>query len=210
MPSAVAPAAAAAAAAEDPPPLKKKGGKKKLLLMLVVVLVLLAVAAAAAVVVIKKRQAAALEDGLAEDAAVLEEVAEIDETPPVFLPLDPFTFNLADKTVERYAQIGITLELDSPEAADRLKAYMPAVRGNILMLLAHKTADDLLDRAGKERLAAEIMREAVRPMGIKLPPVETAAEAARGASAAGGSQRSPTPPPASPVRRVHFSNFIIQ
>ena len=30
---------------------------------------------------------------------------------PAFVPLDPFTVNLADREAERYAQVGITLEL---------------------------------------------------------------------------------------------------
>ena len=201
MPSAVAPAAAA----EDATPAKKKGGKK-LLLIAVVVLVLLAVAAAAAVVLLKKRQAANEEAEYEEEAAAAHAIAEVDlSKPPVFLPLDPFTVNLADKNVERYAQIGITLEVESPETAEKMKAFMPAVRSNILLLLAHKTSEDLLDRAGKERLAAEIMREAVRPMGIRLPEVEPAdAEA----SAPASKKRKPAVD--SPVTRVHFSNFIIQ
>jgi flagellar protein FliL len=32
--------------------------------------------------------------------------------PPTFVPLDPFTVNLADRDAERYAQVGVTLELD--------------------------------------------------------------------------------------------------
>lgn len=203
MPSAVAPAAAAA---EDAAPAKKKGGKKRLLLIAVVVLVLLAAAAVAGVIVLKKRQAALEEAEYQEGAAAAEAVAEIDTAnPPVFLPLDPFTVNLADKNVERYAQIGITLEVQSPEMAEKLKAFMPAVRSNILLLLAHKTSDELLDRAGKERLAAEIMRESVRPMGIRLPEAEPAA-----AEASAPEQKKRTPPVDSPVKRVHFSNFIIQ
>ncbi len=34
------------------------------------------------------------------------------------------------------------------------------------MILAHKTSQELLERAGKEQLAAEILRETVRPLGI--------------------------------------------
>ncbi|MCM5679372.1 flagellar basal body-associated FliL family protein [Schlegelella sp. S2-27] len=200
------PAPAAAAAVDVVP---KSGGKKKLLLIIVTVLVLLAVAAAAALVLLKKRQAAVLDEELDEDVVTVDEAVSEMHTgvPPVFLALDPFTFNLADKNVERYAQIGITLELESAETAEKFKAYMPAVRGNILMLLAHKSAEDLLDRVGKERLAAEIMREAVRPMGINLPPVD--AEGAEGAASAPAGKKRKSKVH-SPVTRVHFSNFIIQ
>ena len=47
------------------------------------------------------------------------------------------------------------------------------------MILAHKQSSELLERSGKEALAAEIMREAVRPMGIEIDP-EPAAQAASG------------------------------
>src|SRR6185369_12807120 len=76
--------------------------------------------------------------------------------------------NLADRDAERFAQIGITLELEDPKFADELKAYMPAIRNGVLMVLAHKTSAQMLGRKGKEALAAEIMREAVRPLGIEI------------------------------------------
>ena len=53
---------------------------------------------------------------------------------------------------------------------------MPAVRNAILLILAQKSSRDLLGRSGKEELAEEIMREAVRPMGIEiLAPVPVSA-----------------------------------
>ena len=43
-----------------------------------------------------------------------------------------------------------------PEIGDKLKAYTPKLRNNIMMLLSSKKASDLLSREGKEKLAAEI------------------------------------------------------
>lgn len=197
---------AAAAEAVEATKTKKVGRKlpKKLLLILLVIGLLLAGAAAATVFVLKKRAAAMAalqgEDGLApaaEDAgAAAAQAGRRDpSTPPTFLPLEPFVVNLADRNEERYAQIGITLQIDGSESAERLKAYMPAIRNGVLMILAHKTSAELLERAGKERLAAEIMRESVRPLGIELP--------ADGAPA----PRAAVP---NPVEQVHFSSFIIQ
>ena len=71
---------------------------------------------------------------------------------PAFVPLDPFTVNLADRDAERYAQIGITLEIEDAKLADQIKNYMPAIRNNILMVLSHKTAGELLEREAIERL----------------------------------------------------------
>jgi flagellar FliL protein len=124
-------------------------------------------------------------------------------TPPTYMPLEPFVVNLADRDSDRYAQIGITLEIDDAKFADELKAYMPAVRNSILMILSHKTAADMLGREGKELLAAEIAREAVRPMGINIE-VESDAE---GTSV----RKKPRAAPVyNPVQQVHFSSFIVQ
>ena len=137
--------------------------------------------------------------------------------------------NLADREADRFAQIGITLEVDDAKFAEEMKAYMPAIRNGILMVLAHKTSQQLLERSGKEALAREVMREAVRPMGIEVElevePAE-AAHKANGAAAAdaadagdAGDKLKPKPKikkkakPAAehnPVQKVHFSSFIIQ
>ena len=70
------------------------------------------------------------------------------------MPLDPFTVNLADRDAERYAQVGMTLELADPKAADLLKAYMPAIRNNILLVLAAFAASLLAVFFGISRLPA--------------------------------------------------------
>jgi flagellar protein FliL len=121
----------------------------------------------------------------------------------VFVTLEPFVVNLADREAERYAQIGMTLELADAKAGDLLKAYMPAIRNNILLVLAGKTAAQLMEHEGKVQLAAEVRAAALKPLGysVKLP-VASASTAAGHASADGDD----TPP----IRAVHFSNFIIQ
>ena len=116
---------------------------------------------------------------------------------PVFVALDSFTVNLADREADRYAQVGISLELADAKAGERIKVFMPAIRNNILMVLAHKRASDLLERTGKEKLADEVLRETERALGLE--PLQPGSTARRGADAE-----------ARPVRAVHFSNFIIQ
>jgi flagellar FliL protein len=162
------PAAATAAEFPDDTPVPKSG-KKKLILIGVVVLLVLAIAGGGATWWLKKRAAHAAELAAEEEggAKVAEKKIDIAH-PPTFLPLEPFVVNLADRDADRYAQIGITLELESPAVAEQVKAFMPAVRNAILMVIAHKNARDLLDRSGKEDLADEIMREAMRPMGIEV------------------------------------------
>jgi len=177
-------------------------GKKKLLILIAIVLVVVLLLAGGAIWFFKHRaaaEAAVDEDGQPAAHAAVEK--EKPHGPPTYVPLDPFVVNLADKDAERYAQIGLTLEVDDAKFAEEMKVYMPAIRNAILMILAHKTANELLDRAGKEALAAEIMRESVRPMGIEFEPT----------LGSNGKPVSPQPPPEhNPVRRVLFASFIVQ
>jgi flagellar FliL protein len=198
-----------------------KQGKKKLIIILVAALVVLGGGGGAAFVIMKKKAAAAAAAAAAEDGEVAAEHAApaahaVDPShPPTFVALDPFVVNLADREAEKYAQIGITLQVDDAKFADQMKAYMPAIRNGILMVLAHKTSAELLQREGKETLAAEIQREAVRPMGIEIDdPNEEEAQAAAAeaeAKAAGKKKRKKRKAEVhNPVEKVHFSNFIIQ
>lgn len=198
-------ATAAVDAGSSPGP--KGKGKRKLMLILIVLLVLLGAGGAGAYYIMKKNVAAASgEDG--EDAGPAHAAAAgKDGQPPIYLALDPFVVNLADKDSERYAQIAVTLQIDDPKFADRMKGYMPSIRNGILMVLAHKSSSDLLERAGKDALAEEIMREAVRPMGIEIDPEDSAAEAAEDSKKKRKKRR---PAVHNPVTHVHFANFIIQ
>jgi len=182
-------------------------GKKKLIIIVVGVLVLVLVAAGA-FLVLKKKPPAEGEDG--EEAAPAAHAPaaahKVDPShPPVFVPLDPFTVNLADKDVDRFAQVGVTLEVGDAKIADQVKAYMPAIRSNILMVLSHKTSAELLSREGKEKLAKEIMREAVRPMGVELPDEEEA-----DTEETPKKKKKKKAVVVSPVTQVLFSNFIVQ
>jgi flagellar protein FliL len=185
-----------AAAVADAAPAK---GGKKLLLIIVAAVLVIAVAGVAALLLLKKK---AVEDEDDWDApSTTQSTRKVDPAAiPTFLPLDTFTVNLADRTSERYAQVGVTLEVETKETADRLKAYMPAIRSNILLVLSQKTSTELMDRAGKEQLAMDIMRESVRPLGIDLAAQESAP----------ADGRRPRARVHNPIVAVHFSNFIIQ
>ena len=202
-----------------------KGGKKKLVMIVLLLLVVVLAGGGGALFLLKKKAHAA-EDGAEEDVAAVAHKAGAKADPahpPTFLPLEPFVVNLADRDADRYAQIGIVLEVDSPIFADQMKAYMPAIRNSILMILAHKTSRELLERAGKEELADEILRETVRPMGIEIEapvkPAKVAAVVKEGDDEADGEPEAKPKPKArrakassehNPVRHVHFSSFIIQ
>jgi len=226
------------AAVDDVPVTRRP--KKKLIVIGAALLVVVLALGGGAVAFLKQRaaHAAALAD---EDAPPTEGSTAATATAagtaakgvPFYLPLDPFIVNLADKEADRYAQIGITFELESSMSGDQIKAYMPAIRNAVLLILANKTSKDLLNREGKEQLALEIQREAVRPMGIEVASPEPvtagvvamaasagAAASAVGASASGVTADAAAPGKSKPRRRadnqrnpihhVHFSSFIIQ
>ena len=185
----------------------KKKGSKKLWIIVGVVLLLVAGGGGGYVMMKRKADAAAAEaegGGHGDAAAPARKPHKRDaHTPPAYLPLDPFVVNLADRDSDRYAQIGITLEIDDAKFADEMKTYMPAIRNAILMILSHKTAADMLGREGKEMLAAEIAREAVRPLGINI-------EAESDDDSASSKKKRRATPVYNPVQQVHFSSFIVQ
>jgi flagellar protein FliL len=212
--SAAAPTVDAGAVA----PVKK--GKKKLIVIIAGVLLVLVLGGGAAVFMLKKKAA---HDAEGADEAPTAQAAHGSKPdlkhPPTFLPLDPFVVNLADKEADRYAQIGITLEVEDAKFAEQMKAFMPAIRNGILMILAHKTSRELLERAGKEQLASEILRESARTMGIEVEePDPVVAKKAEGDKTAVADdedskpkkkkKKAPTEP--NPIKHVHFSNFIVQ
>ena len=199
--------------------------RKKILILGALALLLVLALAAGAIVFVKQRAARAAagdDESAANEPATAAAASHIDpKNVPIYLPLDPFIVNLADREADRYAQIGITFELESNAAGEQIKAYMPAIRNAILMILANKTSKELLFREGKELLAQEILRDAARPMGIDvaLPePVTPAAAETAPSSAAGTAAAAASKPKArriggaqhNPIVRVHFSSFIIQ
>lgn len=84
--------------------------------------------------------------------------------PPVFVDLDVFTVNLRGAESDRFLQARIVLEMSSNEAAEALKARMPAVRNEFLLLLSGKSPEQALSRDGKEKIAAELVAAAAGPL----------------------------------------------
>ena len=166
--------------------------KSKKMLILVVLLVVLALAAGGAWMFLSSKNAALDEEEEEEAVAVVEPSG-----PPTYLPLDNMVVNLADPGGERVAQVGVTLELASAPDVDRVKAYMPTIRSDVLMLVSQRTADELLSREGKEKLAEDILAAASRHFGKSAGKKKEKDKKAKGSSG-------------NPVRGVLFSSFIVQ
>lgn len=206
-----APAAAPAEGAAAPK------GKKKLIIIIVAALLVLVLGGGAAAFFMMKSQADAEAAEEGEDTEQAEPVKKPQKSeskkgdhagPPTFVPLDPFVVNLADKDVERYAQVGINLQVDDPKVAEEMKGYMPAIRNAVLMILAHKSAEDILSTEGKQKLAEEIRREAARAMGYEIEDPQE--EEPEDEEAPKKKKKKKKVEPYNPIVRVHYSNFIIQ
>jgi flagellar FliL protein len=136
---------------------------------------------------------------------------------PTYMAMETMVVNLADPGGERFAQLGITVELSDEKAADKIKSFLPSIRSAILLLVSQRTSEELLTRPGKEKLARDIAGEVSRPLGF-IPP-EPVKEAPREAAKEGATDEVPmkkavareaAKDEANPVRGVLFSSFIIQ
>jgi flagellar FliL protein len=183
---------AAAAPASDAPEAPKKKSKK-LLFVIVGVLVLALAGAGGAFFIMKKNAAAA--EGADE---------EVDpKHAPTFLPLDNMVVNLADPGGNRFIQVGLTLQLQDAATGEAVKAFMPSIRSQILLLLSQRTADEVLQVQGKEKLSTDIIAAVCNTMGYPVPEAED-----HGGDAKPKKKRKKAEP--SPVQGVLFSSFIVQ
>jgi flagellar protein FliL len=216
--------ASTATVTADTPGAGPAKGKKKLIIIIAAAVLLLGLGGGAAMMLLKKKPADTeesadhAEDADSADHAPAKAVAKHDpKNPPVFVPLDPFTVNLADRDAERYAQVGITLEIDDAKTGEQIKLYMPAIRNNILMAIADRNAAELLVREGKTELAERVKRETARALGYDIAAEEVTAPVAANEDGTPKARVKPkarkkkkSSEPELPIRAVHFSNFIVQ
>jgi flagellar FliL protein len=188
-------AAAAATATADAP---AKPKSKKLLFILIGVVVLALLGAGGALYVLKKNTA---HDDEGDGDHATEQQHSGPKTPPVFLPMDNMVVNLADPGGNRFVQLGITLQVQDAKTGDDLKVYMPTIRSDVLKLISQRTADEMLQIAGKEKLSGDIIATVSGVMGYELDaPADHAEE---------GAKKGRRAPP-NPVQGVLFSSFIVQ
>ncbi len=183
--------AAATATADTPAAPKKKG--KKLLFVIVGVLVLAIAGAAAALFILKKNTA---EDEYEGEEATAQVKAVDPKSAPTFLPLEAMVVNLADPGGARYIQLGLTLQLQDAATGDAVKAFMPSIRSQVLLLLSKRTGEEVLSAEGKDKLGKDILAAVSEVMGYPVPKDGEDGKRRRG--------------PANPVQAVLFSSFIVQ
>ncbi len=140
--------------------------KSKMLLIIIVALVLvLILGGAGAFFLLKKSGQSEGEDAEEKTPAPKVESHAAPKVPPAYLPLDNMVVNLADPGGERVAQVGVTLEVIDVKSVEAVKAYLPVIRSGILLQISKRTAEEMLNPEGKEKLAESILREASIPFG---------------------------------------------
>lgn len=182
---------------------------KKLLIIVAVVLLLAVLSGVAAWVLLAQRSSLDDEEGGRSGRAAQAAA----KAPPTFMPMENMVVNLADPGGDRFAQIGITLELADAKAAEQVKTYMPSIRSSVLLLVSQRTTDELLTREGKEKLAQDVRREVSRPLGYAIPkPRKRAAQRDLDDEEEDDDEdeRPRRRADDNPVRQVLFSSFIIQ
>ena len=137
------------------PPRKKS--KKLLIIVIAAVFLVLAVGGGLAFFLMKGHADEEGEDGEVATANMADKKSGGKESAPVYAALDAFTVNLAPENGEQFLQLVLSVEVADAKVGDRLKLYTPKIRNNIMMLLSGKKASELLQREGKEKLAAEIL-----------------------------------------------------
>lgn len=142
---------AEAAPAEAP----AAGGSKKKMMIIILAAVLASGAAAGGAVWFLGRGKAA--------AGPQASVAHASSVPALFLPLDPFTVNLATENADQFLQVSISLQVVDAPTVELIKANIAIVRNRILILLSSKKSSEINTVEGKEKLATEIMEKVREP-----------------------------------------------
>lgn len=174
----------------EPPKSKKK-------LIMIIAVVALALAGGGGWFMMSKKKS--------EDAE--EEVAHAPAKtgPPTYLAVEMMVVNLADPGGEKVAQVGVTLELTDAKVTEKVKPYLPSIKNSILMLVSQRTAEELLQREGKEKLAEDIFKEASRPFVGDEEPEDKPKKDSK------SKKKKPKKPPVdNPIVGVLFSSFIVQ
>lgn len=172
-----------------------KKSKKMLIIILAVVLVVVLAGGGAAFMLLKKSDHPEDEEETAEVSpkAKKKDKKKDAHAAPVFVNLDTFTVNLIPETGDQYLQVILSLELEDATADAEIKASMPKIRNNIMLLLSSKKASDLLPKEGKEHLA-DALKDEIN--SVIEPPKPN--------------KKGETVAPDGPVKSVLFTSFIIQ
>jgi len=86
--------------------------------------------------------------------------------PAIYFPLEPaFVVNFKDRGRTRFLQITMEVMARDPQIIEDIKAHMPLIRNNILLLLSNQQAEKLHSPEGKEEIRQSVLEEMIKILG---------------------------------------------
>ncbi|MDD5176116.1 MAG: flagellar basal body-associated FliL family protein [Sterolibacterium sp.] len=174
--------------------------KNKLILLIVIGLVLvLALGGGGAYFLLKKKHVT----GDEEDAVSAHAKPE---AKPIFVKLEAFTVKLMldeGKQEQQFMQTVPEFKVLDAHVAENVKAYMPEIRHNILLLLSSRKPSELSTPQGMEKLSVDIRN--VTNLILDGPPPKSSKTDKEKESSIGDKPKAEDS-----VQAVLFSTFIIQ
>jgi flagellar FliL protein len=79
--------------------------------------------------------------------------------------LEPFIVNLS--SFEKYLQVSLTLQVATPEMAEKVKLLMPMIRHGLILILSSKEASQLQSGEGKIEVIDEIKEKVNKLLQVK-------------------------------------------
>jgi flagellar FliL protein len=76
----------------------------------------------------------------------------------IMVDLGVFTVNLADKGMDAYARVAITLELSNEKVKQEVDKRMPIIKDAIIDVISSKTSDFVRTPEGREALRLELIK----------------------------------------------------
>lgn len=117
-----------------------------------------------------------------------------------FVDLGTFTSNLVREDEERFLHVTISIKLTKPELEEKIKASSPEILHRINMVLQSKRASELMDFAGKEKLAKQIQAQVEYVLDLRKvsPPISAEASGNETVTIKNG------------ISEILFTSFLIQ
>lgn len=124
---------------------EKKGASKKTLLLALIAILLVAGAGASYFFLFSKK-------------TKKDEGAPLPSQVGVMMDLGAFTVNLADKDVDAYARVSITLELSNEKVRQEVEKRLPIIKDAVIDVLSSKTSSFVKTPEGRESLRLELIK----------------------------------------------------
>lgn len=148
--------------AEDVADKGNSGGSPIKLMIIMIVGAILLVAVSIGGVFFMMKTMGMLGGGTAQTAAQGPSKSE----PAIYFPMEPaFVVNFKDNGRTRFLQVSMEVMARDPVVIEDIKAHMPLIRNNLLLLLTNQKAEDLHTAEGREKIRAAALEEIKRVLG---------------------------------------------